>query len=245
MPFFIKTFYDMPAYAAALRWGALRALAYFMFVCALVAASAFITVYNPVKAAYEKNIAAIAGALENVKIKDGKIIPFDGAAIAVNSPEGEPVGIISKTSIDANTAKKLAFSIEGKRLTIYQPNGEISFDLGSVDFGSAENLAQALPTWGMLKWTAIPAVAFAMAVSLMSWHAFMLGTFAFIMDIPHKCLRFGNSLKLAVAASTPAALLGLGYSIASGKMLPEAATMLVSAALVYFAASAAIRQCER
>lgn len=241
MPFFAKIFYDPRACKAAAGWGVLRTTAHFALLCAITGASIFATIYQPVKKAYSQNIGALAGALENVKIKDGKIAPYSGKNIEVKNAEGGVFAIISEKSIDANTAKKLAFSIESQRLSIYSPEGEISFDLGGMDFGAAENLAQTLPSWDTLAAVAVPAVSLAMAVSIMAWRAFMLGAFAFIIDIPHRRLRLANSLKLAVAASTPAAAIGLAYSLAAGRVLPEAASMAISALVLYLAASAIIR----
>ncbi len=242
MKFITKLFYHTPTYAKCLKWGVLKSLGYLIFITALTTAAGYLTIFEAIKTSYIENIDTLKSALGKVKINNGKIQPYLGEEITIKDNLGETFAIISPNSIDAHKIKNLVFSIEGKRLSIYQEDEEITFDLSTFNFGSTTNLAETLPSWREIKFAIMPFTVFVISLSITFWHTFMLGTFAFIIDIPHKKLRFFNSLKLGMLALTPATIISLGYTIAFRQILPEFITVVISSAMLYFVVSNFIKK---
>ncbi len=234
MKFLIKLFYDVPTYAKCLRWGIFKTLLYLLFIALITATSGYLTICEPIKKAYFENIGELKTQLANIKIENGKIQPYLGNELAIKDALGETFAIVASKAIDVHKTKNLIFSIEGKRLSIYQAGEEMSFDLGSFDFGNASNFAETLPSWNDVQFIIMPFVVFLISLSITIWHSLMLGTFAFIIDIPHKRLRAFNSIKMGILASTPAAIISLMYTLAFRQMLPDYIVMIISTAMLYF-----------
>ena len=234
MKLLLKLFYDIETYEKCLKWGFFKTLTFLIFLAMTMTISAYVIIYNPIKIAYSENIDTVKNALANIKISDGKVQQYTGEPIKVKDKNGQTFAIISSKTIDANDTKNLAFSIEGKRLSIYQDGEEMSFDIDAFDFTNQTNLSQALPSWSDVKYAILPLVVFAISLSITIWHSLMLGAFAYIIDIPHKKLRLFNCIKLAILALTPASLISLGYSLMFHRMLPDFAVMIISAAMLYY-----------
>lgn len=234
MNFAIKSFYDIPSYKEALKWGFLRSTLYFLFLCVLFAASAFVTIYAPIRTGYSENIDGLKDALSRVKIVGGKIQAYKGPQIQIKDAHGNVYGIISETFIDATKTKGLIFSIEGTRLSMYQGSQEMSLDLSQMQYGGVENLAQTLPPWNTVRFVVMPAMTFAAALSVNFWNMLTTGMLILIIDIPRRLLRMSRCIKLAMLSSTPALALNLLYALAFGQFLPNFAILTVSAGMAYF-----------
>ncbi len=234
MKFLAKLFYDIPTYAKCLKWGKTKTIFYLLLIAFITATSAYVTIYNPIKKAYFENIGELKTQLANIKIVNGKIQPYSGNELSIKDTTGETFAIISPKVIDVHKTKNLIFSIEGKRLSIYQSGEEMSFNLDSFDFGNASNFAETIPSWNDVQFIIMPFVVFMISLSITIWHSLMLGTFAFIIDIPHKRLRTFNSIKMAIVASTPAAIIALIYALIFKQMLPDYIVMIISTAMLYF-----------
>ena len=232
--FIIKTFYDINTYKNVLKWGFVKTFSYFVFICVLFSVSILQIVSQPLKESYNANIANIKTALEKVTIENGEMkIPQKN--IEIKNPSGKLIGIISNSFIDANTAKDLVFSIEKNRFSIY-PNGEeMSFSLNGINFGNVKNLAEVLPTWNDIKYIILPMATLASGVSVIIWRVLMLASFAFIMDIPRRRLRFSKSVKLAIITQTPVCILAIIFAFVLDRILPDSAAMVISAIILYYA----------
>lgn len=240
MKFIAKTFYSIDVYQSVLKWGFIKTSLYFIFICFLFSLSLLKIISQPVKESYNANIANVKTALQKVAIENGQI-KYPQTNIEIKNSAGKTIGIVSKDFLDANTAKNLVFSIENNRFSIY-PNGEeMSFNLQGINFAPAKNLAEILPTWNDVKFVILPVATLASALSVIVWRMLMLATFAFIMDIPHRRLRFVKSLKLAIVAQTPASLLGILFAITLNRILPDSASLAISAIILYFACINIIR----
>lgn len=237
----LSLFYDVESYRIAFGWGAAKCAGVFVLCCALFALAACLVVYAPVKKGFDENIGAVRSALKEVKIEKGKVVPIAGTDIEIKSPDGAVFAVVSKSPIDANKTRDLLFSIEGTRLSLYRDGSEMPFDLNSFEYGDARDLAQILPDWATVAFFVMPFVAFVSAVSVQMWHVFMLGAFAFIMDIPRGKFGMAKCLKLSLAVSVPAVCVNLAVVLGFGVMLPDVAVVAVSAVLLYFVYAALAR----
>ncbi|MBO5254475.1 MAG: DUF1189 family protein [Opitutales bacterium] len=235
MQFFIKLFYDVNTYIKILKWNAIKVASYFIFLCILLSTSITYCIYPSIKKSYDDNIVSIKDALTHIKVVDGEIQPLVNRTIEINDADGNVYAILSSKAIDIKKLKNLVFSIEGKRFSLYQNNEEMSFNLSNLYFDkSIKNLADVIPNWTSIKYFILPLTIFFTCISICLWHILMLATFAFIVDMPHRFLRFFNSIKLAVTASTPAIIINFVYSIITAKILPESIIMVISAILLYY-----------
>ncbi len=237
MNFFCKIFYDINVYKKSLKWGFFKTASYLLLMCVLLATSVVFTTYTPIKQEYLSNINQTKQALEKIKIVDGKAVPLKEGEIEIKSQNGDVFAIISAKTIDASKIKNLLFTIEGSNFSIYQQDEEMSINMDSLDFGQdpqIKSLADVIPSWDVIKFTILPIVAFFTCLSITAWHLLIMGTFAFIIDIPYRKLRFANSLKLAILAITPAVLINLAFSIILSKPIPESIMVIISVAMLYY-----------
>ena len=244
MQFFIKLFYDVNTYIKILKWNAIKVASYFIFLCILLSTSITFSIYPSIKKSYDDNIENVKDALTNIKVIDGKIQPLINRTIEVKDAQGNVFAILSSNVIDIKKLKNLVFSIEGQRFSLYQNNEEMSFNLSNLYFDkNIKNLADIIPTWASIKYFILPITIFFTSISICLWHILMLATFAFIVDMPHRFLRFFNSIKLAITASTPAVIINFVYSIITAKVLPESIMMIITAMLLYYVVINTTKMC--
>ena len=244
MIFFTKVFYDINTYKKVLKWGVIKTCTYFFILCTILTVSLLITVYTPIKTNYVECIENVKDALSKIKIIDGKVVPLKEGSIQIKDKNNKVFAIISANAIEPTKIKELLFSIEGTRFSMYQDGKELSINMNDLDFGkseTAQSLADAIPPWSFIKFFILPATMFFTCVSISLWNIIVLGTFAFIVDMPYKQIKLLNALKLAIVASTPAIFINLIYAILFSKIMPESVIVLISAIMLYYVSINIIR----